>query len=225
MAQPPAERRRYESPRRRAQAEGTRREILAAAQRLFESRGYAATTMAAVADEAGVAQKTVYLVFDGKSGLLRALWHLLLRGDEGDVPMTDRPWYREVLAQPDPLLRLRMVAATGRRVKERAAPLLEVIRTAAPADPDIAALHERIQVEFRGLLRTVVEGIAAGGALRPGLDVDCATDLLWMLNHPDLWQLLVVGRGWTPGEYEEWLAAASCRELLAAPGFPEARRV
>src|SRR5262245_50862304 len=93
--------RRYESRRRREQAAATRQEILDAAQRLFERQGYAATTMAAIAAEAGVALKTVYVAFETKSGLLRALWHLLLRGDEEDVPIPERPWYREVLAEPD----------------------------------------------------------------------------------------------------------------------------
>ena len=68
-------RRRYESPRRRAQADATRRDIIAAAHRLFERQGYAATTMAAIAAEAGVALKTVYLVFETKSGVLRAVWN------------------------------------------------------------------------------------------------------------------------------------------------------
>src|SRR3977135_1421570 len=87
----------YESPRRREQAAATRRAILSAAQRLFERQGYAATTMAAIADDARVALKTVYVAFETKSGLLRALWHLLLRGDQEDVPVGERDWYREVL--------------------------------------------------------------------------------------------------------------------------------
>src|SRR3954452_22956261 len=103
--------RRYDSPRRREQAAATRRQILEAAQRLFERHGYAATTMAAIADEAGGALKTVYVAFETKSGLLRALWHLLLRGDEADVPIDQRPWYREVLAEPDPERQLRLGAA------------------------------------------------------------------------------------------------------------------
>ena len=80
---------RYESPRRRQQAERTRRDILDAAQRLFEGQGYAATTMAAIAAEAGVALKTVYVAFETKAGVLRALWHLLLRGDQDDVPVRE----------------------------------------------------------------------------------------------------------------------------------------
>jgi len=92
----------YNSPRRREQAAATRRQILDAAQRLFERQGYAATTMAAIAAEAGVALKTVYLAFETKSGVLRALWNLLLRGDEGEAPVAERSWYREVIAEQGP---------------------------------------------------------------------------------------------------------------------------
>src|SRR5262249_61246813 len=92
----------YNSSRRREQAAATRREILEGAQRLFERQGFAATTMAAIASEAGVALKTVYVTFETKSGVLRALWNLLLRGDEGDVHVMDRARYREVLDEPDP---------------------------------------------------------------------------------------------------------------------------
>jgi AcrR family transcriptional regulator len=84
----------YNSARRREQAAATRRDILEVAQRLFERQGYAATTMAAIAAEAGVALKTVYLAFETKSGVLRALWNLLLRGDEGEAPVAERSWYR-----------------------------------------------------------------------------------------------------------------------------------
>src|SRR3954468_23512976 len=104
----------YNSPRRREQAEATRAQILDAAQRLFEAQGYAATTMAAIAAEAGVALKTVYVAFETKSGVLRALWHLVLRGDQDDVPMTERSWYRELLAELDPERQLRLLARNSR---------------------------------------------------------------------------------------------------------------
>src|SRR3954454_24934520 len=99
--------RRYESPRRRAQADATKRDILAAAQRLFERQGYGPTTMAAIAAEAGVALKTVYLAFETKSGVLQALWNVTLRGDDGSVPVAEQAWYREMLAEPDPERQLR----------------------------------------------------------------------------------------------------------------------
>ena len=206
--------RRYDSTRRREQAAATRLEILEAGQRLFERDGYAATTMAAVAAEAGVALKTVYLAFETKAGLLRALWHLRLRGDEDDVPIGERPWYREVIAEPDPERQLRLGARNAREVKGRAAKLMLVMRDAAGADVDTAALWRRIQDDFLANQRAVVDAIDAKGALAPGLDAARAADILWTLNHPDVWHLLVDERGWTPEEWERWFADTACAQLL-----------
>jgi len=206
--------RRYDSSRRRKQADVTRREILDAARRLFEQRGYAATTMAAIATEAGVALKTVYVAFETKSGVLRALWHLLLRGDEGDTPIPQRDWYRDVLAEPVPERQLRLTAENSRIVKERVGGIFEVIHVAAPIDPDIGQLWRRIQTEFHGVLRAIVESVDEKQALAPGLDVDRGTDLLWTLSHPSLWQLLVHERGWSPAKYEAWCADITCAQLL-----------
>jgi AcrR family transcriptional regulator len=210
----PVKSRRYNSPRRREQAAATRREILESAQRLFEQQGYAATTMAAIAAEAGVALKTVYLAFETKSGVLRALWHLLLRGDEDDVPVGDRPWYREVVVEPDPERQLRLTGRNSRMVKERAGALLGVIRSASSSDPDIAALWARIQSDFYDNQRLIVESLHRNRALRRGLDVARATDILWTLNHPDVWHLLVTQRGWTPGRWEQWFTDTACSQLL-----------
>jgi AcrR family transcriptional regulator len=191
--------RRYDSPRRREAAEATRRAILRAAQRRFERDGYAASTVAAIAAEAGVSEKTVYLAFESKFGVLRALWHLLLRGDEDERPVGERSWYQEVLNEPDPVRQLHLNASNARRVKTRAGALLGVIRAAA---------------DFYDNQRAIVASLHAKGALRDGLDVARATDILWTLNHPDVW-LLLAGRGWTPEEFEAWFAAVTRSELLA----------
>src|SRR5262244_2945653 len=99
MGEDVKQRPRYDSPRRREQADATRRAILDAAERLFGVRGYAGTSVGEIAEAAGVALKTVYAVFGTKAEVLRALWHLRLRGDEDPVPVQDRPWVREVLAE------------------------------------------------------------------------------------------------------------------------------
>jgi AcrR family transcriptional regulator len=207
-------RRRYDSPRRRAQAAETRREIVEAAERLFEQHGYAATTIAAIAAEANVALKTVYVSFETKSGVLRALWNLRLRGDEGDAPVSERPWYQEVLEERDPERQLRLSARYSREVKVRVGSLFEVIRGAAVVDPDIAGLWERIQREFLANQRAIVESLAAKNALRAGLSIGRAADILWTLNHPNLWQLLVHERGWTPTEHEQWWSDIARTQLL-----------
>jgi len=213
MAEHVNPKRRYQSPRRREQAAATRLHILHAAQRLFELHGYPATTMAAIATEAGVALKTVYLAFQTKPGVIRALWDLLLRGPR-DSPVADQPWYREVLQEPDPQRRLRLNARNSRAVKTRIGALLQVIRGAAPTDADIAALWDLIQTDFYDNQRAIVEQLHHTQSLRPDLDVTRATDILWTLNHPDVWQLLVGARGWTPEQYEQWFGDTACAQLL-----------
>ena len=206
--------RRYESPRRRDQAEATRQSILAAAQRLFERDGYPGTTIAAIAADAGVSTKTVYLAFESKSGLLRAVWHLLLRGDPGDAPMSQRPFYKELLAEPDAERQLMILARNSRQVKERSGRLLAVIRSAAHIDADSAELWARIQTEFYEMQPPIIDSLRRKKTLRAGLDPVRAADLLWTLNHPEVWLLLVHERGWTPAEWEEWFAGAAKSQLL-----------
>ena len=206
--------RRYESPRRREQADATRRAILEAAERLLVADGYAGTSMARIASEARVALKTVYLAFETKAGVLRALWHLRLRGDSGDVPVGQREWFQEVLNEPDPERQLRLNARNSRRVKERLALLTEVLAGAASADPDAAELYGRMQREFHDNQREVLESIDAKGALAKGLALDRAADVLWTLNHPASSLLLTRDRGWTPDEYERWLGDITIAQLL-----------
>jgi AcrR family transcriptional regulator len=213
MAQGVNPRRRYESPRRREQAASTRTQILEAAQKLFERQGYAATTMAAIASEAGVALKTVYLAFDTKSGVLRAVWDTLLRGG-ADIPVAEQPWYREVVDEPDPARQLALNARNARDVKSRIGAVLRVIRDAAPVDSDMHALWTLIQTDFYANQRVIVETLHKRKALRRDLDVTRATDILWMLNHPDTWHLLVDERGWSAEQWERWFAETSCAQLL-----------
>jgi AcrR family transcriptional regulator len=217
MAEPVKPKRPYESPRRREQAAATRLEILDAAQRLFERDGYAATTMAAIATDARVALKTVYVAFETKSGLLRALWNARLRGGHEDVPIAQHEIYREVLEEPNPERQLRLNARNSREGKLRIAALAEVIRSAAPFDPDIAELWTRIGVEYHANQRAIVESINQKNALKPDLDPDRATDILWTINHPDTWQLLVTQRGWTPEQYEQWATDTAISQLLKPP--------
>jgi AcrR family transcriptional regulator len=211
----PRKTRRYHSPRRKEQAEATRKAIMDAAERLFEKDGYVATPMAAIAKEAGVALKTVYLAFETKGGLLRSLWHRNLRGGREDVPVSDQEWFIEVLEEPDPAKALRLNARNSRQVKTRIAPLGEVLLNAAPADPEVDALSKRIWSQFYDNQRDVVKSLKRRNALKKGLGIERATDILWTLNHPRTYILLVQDRGWTTEQYERWLGDITISELLA----------
>jgi len=173
--------------------------------------------MEAIAGEADVSLKTVYLPFSTKSGLLRALWDLRLKGDDGDAPVDEHEWFRDVLAESDPVRKLQRNARNSRAAKTRIGGMFKVIRGAAEIDPDCRALWELIQADFHANQRTIVESIHRGGGLRRGLGVARATDMLWTLNHPDVWLLLVGECRWSPRAYETWLAQTSCAQLLGTP--------
>lgn len=206
----------YNSPRRREQAAATRLAILDAARELFERDGYAATTIAAVANRAGVAEKTVYLAFENKPGLFRGTFIRALRGDDDEIPVAQKEWFREVLEAEDPKRVLELNARNSRRLKSQIGRLGAVFRSAAAADPEIQGFwNERVGSDFRDNQRVVVQRLAKLGSLRKDLTIDRAADILWTLNHPDAWSHLVEERGWKPEEYEHWLAESSCAQLLA----------
>jgi hypothetical protein len=171
-----------------------------------------------------VALKTVYAVFGTKADVLRGLWNLRMRGDEEPVPMPERAWFREIVNEPDPRRRLALVARNSRIVRERTAHVTEIVRQAAPADEQIAALWERFQREFYELgVRAILETLEHDGVL--AADLTTATDIGWTLGHPDLYQLLVRQRGWSPETYEGWLAETLSAQLIKDRdgGAPRAR--
>jgi AcrR family transcriptional regulator len=204
----------YNSARRQAQAQATRRVILEVAQRLFVTDGYAATTIEAIAAEAGVSAKTVYDTFATKPGVLRGVWDLALKGDTDDAPVEARPWFVQVLEEPDPARMVTLIAHNSVVVKQRIGPVLRVIRAASSVDADSAALWALIQTDFHANQRVLVDAIAKRKGLKRGLSVERAADILWMLNHPDTWLALHYERRWSAKEFEAWLAATLAQQLL-----------
>jgi hypothetical protein len=127
--------------------------------------------MSAIAGEAQVATKTIYLAIETKSGILRALWNLRIRGDEDETPVAARSWYRAVLDEPDPERQLRLTARNSRMVKIRIGTVVEVIRGAALLDADIQSLWDRIQSEFRDNQRAIIKSLKDKNALNPQLEL------------------------------------------------------
>lgn len=206
--------RRYHSPQRQEQAQLTRRKIIEAARRLFASRGYPATTLAAIAAEAGVSMPTVTAVFGTKPALLEALIALVVRGDESSIPVAEQDWWQEMLAEPDPQLQLRLYAAIARRIQERSSDVFQIMQSAATADPDIAARLQQLHAGRLQDTRMVSESLARKGALAPGMTPDEATDLLWALCSAQMFRLLVVERGWPPDRYQAWLTSSLIQSVL-----------
>jgi AcrR family transcriptional regulator len=209
-------RRGYVSPRREASARTTRRAILDAALTLFVDRGYASTSREAIARAAGVAMQTVAAVFGTKRGVLDALVDEAVRGD-GSLPSPAiRSWPQELREQPDAAALLHHHAASACQVSRRVGPILEAVRRAAAADPDIAELWRALQQQRLRGQATVVELLASRAPLRPGLTRAEAADLLWALTDDSLHHALAVDRGWRPERVEAWLGDTLCAALLGA---------
>lgn len=204
----------YRSPKRQAQAAATRRGIEDAAHALFLERGYAGASLADVAKVADVSLPTVKLVFRTKASLLRAVWDRAVKGGDDPRPVADQPWFQDLLASPDPGDHLELQAMASARVKARIAALAEVIRAAAPSDPEIAALWSGMQAEFYANQRATIRALRRKTPLRNGVGERQATDILWTLNSTAVYQLLVGDRGWTSERYQRWLAATLREQLL-----------
>ena len=208
--------RRYESALRREQAAATRARIVRAAAELFAAQGYTQTSIEQIAARAGVARPTVYTAFTGKPALLKQALDLLLAGDDAPVPVKDRPWFAELLNQRDPRRLLEIEARNDRMINERVAALHEALRNASATDDDIAELYATLKQQRRIGARIAAETLAALGPLRDDLDLDTATDILWLLKDPALYTALVGDRGWPAERYQEWLARTMQASLLPA---------
>lgn len=208
-------RRAYNSPVRREQARRTRAAVVQAAHRRFLSDGYATTTLAAVAREAGVSVDTVYAVFGNKRGLLDAVMDVNVGGDDEPVAVLDREGPQRMRAAPDQRTQLALFATGLAGELERMRPLDDVLRSAAAADPEVAAArHEQNDVQRHAAMTAIVGWIRARGPLRAGLDDATAADVLWTLTSPEVHHMLLSTRGWTRAQYETWLRETLERSLL-----------
>jgi AcrR family transcriptional regulator len=212
--EPDVKPRRYDSPRRRAQAAETRRAIVEAAARLFEAQGYAPTSVPMIAAAANVATTTVYVTFGTKATLLRAALEARSRGAELGTPAIEREWFHEFESETDPVAKLGIVAAMYVRVRSVSGRLLEVVRTAAVTDAEIASVWTDAESVSLQIQTAVVDELGKRRSLAPNVDRRQAIDTILALAHPTVWHLLVCERGWSDAEYETWLHDAYCFHLL-----------
>lgn len=200
-------RRGYDNTRRAEQARLTRRGVLDAARDLLVEHGPAAVTMRDVAARAGVSVETVHKTFRTKAALIKDVYDVTLAGDDEPIAMIDRPEHRAVFAASDPRDTLARYAYVARRISERVGPLLaKLLAGARGGDPDLQQFRETVNRERLAGAGSVVRHLATTGGLRADVDPDRARDLVWTLISPEVYELLVVDRGWSHDEYERWLA-------------------
>jgi len=197
----------YSSPTRSAQALRTRAHVVTAAHDLFLSQGWMATTMAGVAERAGVARQTVYLMFESKQALLDVCIDQRLRGSGVDAPVRTQPEY-QAIGTGTTAERVTAGARWLAGAHERSAGIQRVLDQAAVTDPAAAArLREREQGRWQEVAFAV--GLVLG--TKPTREF---VDLVWTLASRDVWLKLVEQRGWTPAQWRSWFEGA----LLAAIG-------
>ena len=205
--------RRYDATGRRQAAARTRTAILDAARQLFTERGYAATSMTAIADRAGVALDTVYAAAGRKPELARLLIETAISGTDQAIPAEQRDYVRAIQAAPDAATKIAAYAAAVTAIAPRLAPVLAIIQQAAPAEPELARLWDQIADRRAANMHRFVADLAAVHPLR--LDPGQAADIVWATNATELYQLLVTQRGWTPQRYQHFLTDTWHRLLLA----------
>ncbi|HVL06992.1 MAG TPA: helix-turn-helix domain-containing protein [Acidimicrobiales bacterium] len=204
---------------RRDQARATRRRIIAAAHTLFVDRGYGGTTLEEVAAQAHVSVQSVYFHFGNKATLLKEALDVASVGDDEPVPLLERPWVRELESGTDAHRVLTAWLANSRAIYERVAGLLRVVRDAAGSDPSMAqqwAVNQQQRLEaFRHLART----LARTDRLRPGVSSAQAADLIFAMLSPEVFELLVSERRWSPRAWETRMVTVLEAALLE-PDLP-----
>ena len=216
--------RRYDNSARTADARSRRAAIAGAAARLFVEEGYAGTTIATVAAEAGVSAQLVYAAFGGKAGLLGAALALVAAGDEEPILMRDRPESLAVAEIEDVHQRMRAAAALVADLNGRVGPLVMLVEQVAGSDPAVAEIHAHLIAAMREDHLVLAERLASG--LRPDLGLERVADMTRVITGHQTWNGLVVQGGWSQEQYADWLGDTLIRLLVMDPPepVPAARR-
>jgi AcrR family transcriptional regulator len=206
--------RRYDASGRRARAQRTRDEVAQTARRLFVENGYAGTTIADVAREAGVSPETIYKAFGSKRALLDAAVTSSIRGDTEVTPLRARPAVDAIRQEQDPRRQLQMYGELLAEVNPRLAPLVGVMREAASSDPEVATALAELNGSRLESMNEFASLLASRRVLGQGVSKRHARDVLWTLNSPELYELLVLERGWSRRQYARWVTGQLAAALL-----------
>jgi AcrR family transcriptional regulator len=208
----------YSSPLRAQQAAATRRAVLDAARELFIGQGYGATTVDQIAALAGVSKPTVFTAVGNKQTVLSAVRDVAMAGDDDDIAVEQRPLAQEIVAEPDQRRAVQLLAELITGIGRRYSEIDHVLRGAASSgEPGLRELWETSEGQRLTGARLWANALSSKGALRDGVDLDAAVDLLWLYMAPDHYYRLVHGRGWTTERFEQWLADSLSRQLLPLP--------
>ena len=207
--------REYDSSRRQAQASETRRNILAAARKLFIERGYAGATADAIASEAGVSLQTIYAIFKNKRKILVSLMNVSSPdGTEDRLPMPERAGAQAVSQEPDQRRQLQMFAEVVASNLDQVAVISKIMVDAAKTEEEIDRILQKLNKQRLEHMRLAVQQVAANGPFREEINLANALDTVWTLTSPEVFLLLTQDRDWSKEKYAKWLAELLIRALL-----------
>ncbi|UGT56133.1 TetR/AcrR family transcriptional regulator [Nocardia asteroides] len=204
--------RRYDASGRRAQARARRHAMVTAAKDLFERDGFRPTTIAAIAERAGVSAESVYKAFGTKAALAKAVFDVVIAGDDEDVPVAQRPEQQAMLAEPDVRRKIEMFVHGLARRQARSATVQFLIRDGRHVDDSLTPVWDKLAEEGLAGMTMLAGHLLGTGQLRPGIELDEVRDVLWNFLAIDTYERLVLARGWSVRRYADWVA----RTLVAA---------
>ena len=198
----------YDASRRREKARARRLAVVLAARDLFERDGFRLTTIAAVAEHAGVSAESIYKGFGTKAALAKAVFDVVIAGDDEPVPVAERPAAQLVRDEPDVRRRIALYVDGLAQRQARSAKVQILIRDGRHVDDSLAPVWATLNEE--GLVGMTMLGrhLLDTGQLRDGIGLDEVRDVLWNYLAIDTYERLVLSRGWPLEKYSHWLAHA-----------------
>ncbi|MGW2665656.1 TetR/AcrR family transcriptional regulator [Nocardia tengchongensis] len=198
----------YDASRRHEQARLRRRAVVVAAQELFERDGFRATSIAAVARLAGVSAEFIYKGFGTKAELAKAVFDFVIAGDDDAVPVAQRSSVQAALAEPDVRRKIDLYIEGLAQRQQRSAKVQILIRDGRHTDDALVEVWQKLLDERLAGMTMFGRHLLDTGQLRDGLDLDEVRDILWTYIAVELYELLVLARGWSLDRYAQWIAHA-----------------
>jgi len=188
----------YDASRRREQARARRLDVVLAARDLFERDGFRPTTIAAIAARAEVSAESIY----------KAVFDLVIAGDDEPVPVAGRPAMQAVRDEPDVRRKIAMFAGGLAQRQARSAKVQILIRDGRHVDGSLAPVWAKLNDEGLAGMTMLGRHLLETGQLRDGIRLDEVRDVLWNYLAIDIYERLVLTQGWPLERYSQWLAHA-----------------
>jgi AcrR family transcriptional regulator len=204
----------YDASGRREQARARRRAVVVAAKALFERDGFRLTTITAVAERAGVSAESIYKGFGTKAALAKAVFDFVIAGDDEPLPVWRRSEADAIRAEPDVRRKLLLYTRGLAERQQRSAKVQALIRDGGHTDPTLAALWRELLAERLTGMTMLGGHLIESGQLREGIELDEVRDVLWTYTAVELYELLVVERGWPLDRYADWIGQAITAALV-----------